>query len=120
MAIGEVAKTATTKQLEQILWQLEDQERQERAYRAEQSSFRSLFLTYVRDYLQLLRERRGHYESSLSALELYANEVANDAAVQQASLGASKELQKESADLCDSVLRFYEYHNQRHSELKKS
>jgi len=119
-AVGLVEKSASTALLEQMLQQLGTQEQQEGNYRSEQYAFRTHFLAYVRDYLQLLKERRGHYESSLSALELYSNEVANDAAVQHGSLEASKDLEREDKDLCDSILRFYDNHNQRRQELKQA
>jgi hypothetical protein len=116
IAVGAAEKPASAALLEQMLQQLEAQEQQEGSYRAEQSAFRSHFLAYVRDYLQLLKERRGHYESSLSALELYSNEVANDAAVQHGSLDASRDLEREDRELCDSILRFYDRHGQRRQE----
>ncbi|CAK0815522.1 unnamed protein product [Prorocentrum cordatum] len=113
-------KSASTALMEQMLQQLGAQEQQESSYRSEQAAFRTHFLTYVRDYLQLLKERRGHYESSMSALELYSNEVANDAAVQHGSLEASRDLEREDKELCDSILRFYDRHNQRRQELKQA
>jgi len=119
-AVGLLDKSASTALLEQMLQQLGAQEQQESSYRSEQSAFRAHFLAYVRDYLQLLKERRGHYESSLSALELYSNEVANDASVQHGSLEASKDLEREDKELCDSILRFYDNHNQRRQELKQA
>jgi hypothetical protein len=120
IAVGASDKAASTALLEKILTQLETQEQDERQYRAEQSSFRGHFLAYVKGYLQLLKERRGHYESSLSALELYSGEVANDAAVQHGSLEASKDLEREDKELCDTIMKFYDFHNQRRDDLKKA
>lgn len=106
--------------LEEVIKDLRAQEVGERAYRSAEATFRGSFLTYARSYLQLLRERRGHYETSLSALELYAEEVENDKAVQAESLGTGTQLRKESGELCADILRFYERHKQRRLELSKA
>lgn len=105
--------------LGQMLGELRAQERGEGMYRATEVAFRSAFLSYARSYLQLLRERRGHYESSLSALELYADEVESDAAAQADSLRSGEELGKEGSDLCKGILRSYDARSQRRQELSK-
>jgi hypothetical protein len=110
-------RTAATALLQQMLQGLEKQDEVEHAYREATAVFRASFLSYVREYLQLLKERRAHYESSLSALELYSTEVANDATRESESVATGTELKKESQDLCDSILRFYKQHNKRRQEL---
>lgn len=104
--------------LEQMLKDLQAQEVGERTYRATEVAFRQSFLAYAGSYLQLLRESRGHYESSLSALELYAEEVESDTVAQADSLASGKELQKESEDLCAGILRFYGHHKRRRDDLR--
>jgi hypothetical protein len=113
-------RSAATALLQQMLQDLEKQDAGERAYREATTAFRGNFLSYVREYLQLLKERRAHYESSLSALELYSTEVANDANVQSDSVATGTELKKESTDLCDSILKFYQSHNRRRAELSNA
>merc|ERR1719215_1974796 len=103
-----------------MLKELQAQEAGERAYRATEVVFRGAFLAYARSYLQLLRESRGHYESSLSALELYNEEVSNDAVAQADSLKTEKELQAESAELCQGILHLYDHHKQRRDDLSRA
>lgn len=105
--------------LERMLQELQAQELGERTYRASEVAFRGAFLSYGRSYLQLLRESRGHYESSLGALELYAEEVQSDAVAQADSLATGKELQKENKELCQGILRFYSHHKRRQQELTR-
>lgn len=111
---------ASSALLEQMLKELQAQEVGERSYRASEVAFRSSFLAYARSYLQLLKESRGHYESSLSALELYAEEVQSDAVAQADSLATGKELHIESAELCQFVLHFYSHHKKRRQELSQT
>lgn len=106
--------------LEQMLKDLQAQEVGERAYRATEAAFRGSFLAYASGYLQLLRESRGHYQSSLSALELYAEEVESDAVAQTDSLASGKELRKESEALCEGFLRFYSQHKRRRDDLSRA
>lgn len=106
--------------LEQMLKELQEQQAGEHSYRTSEVAFRGSFLGYAQSYLQLLRESRGHYEISLSALELYADEVQGDVAAQMESLATGKELQKESAELCRGILRFHGRHKRRREELSQA
>jgi len=117
-SLGE--KSAAIALLDQLHKELSAQEQWEAHYREEQSAFHASFLDYVGDYLQVLRERRGHYEHSLSALELYVSEVQGDAAAGAQALGTSGELASERKELCESIKRFYERHHQRHLKLADS
>lgn len=97
--------------------ELEVQEGWERTYREQESSLNAAFLEYVRNYMEMLQERRGHYERSLSALELYSSEVEGDVAAQSGALRTSGELEGESQDLCDGILKFYDSFHQRRLKL---
>jgi len=116
----ETSGPAASALLEQMLKELQAQEVGERSYRAAEVAFRGSFLAYARSYLQLLRESRGHYESTLSALELYAEEVESDAVAQADSLSTGEELRKESAALCVQIMRFHGHHRQRRQELSRA
>lgn len=113
-------KPAVTALLQQLLQDLEAQERGEEAYRLEATAFHRSFLNYVQEYLQLLRERRSHCETSLSALKLYYTDVASDAKIQQSAVKAGGELEKESKDLCNSIMDFYQRHSKRRLELSNA
>lgn len=106
--------------LEQMLKALQEQEEGERSYRATEVAFRGAFLAYARSYLQLLRESHGHYEGSLSALELYAEEVRSDSLAQSESLVTGKELQKEGQQLCEGILKLYSRNRHRREELRRA
>jgi hypothetical protein len=113
-------KPAVTALLQQLLQDLEAQERGEEAYRLEATAFHRSFLNYVQEYLQLLQERRSHCETSLSALKLYYTDVASDAKIQQGAVKAGGELETESKDLCNSIMDFYQRHSKRRLELSKA
>lgn len=104
----------------QMSKELERQEEMELSYRSAEVAFRGAFLAYAGNYVQLLRERRNHYSSSLSSLELYADEVEGDLASQADAINSGKELKKESKDLCEDLLSFYERHRAARAELSRS
>jgi len=106
--------------LEQMLKELQAQEVGERSYRSTEVAFRGSFLAYARSYLQLLRESRGHYESTLSALELYSEEVESDAVAQADSLTTGKALRAESEELCQGIMHFYSHHKKRRQDLSQA
>lgn len=120
VALTDAGGRASGALLEQMLRELQAQEAGEHAYRAAEVTFRGTFLAYAQSYLQLLRESRGHYESSLSALELYAEEVESDVASQEDSLSMGAQLQKESTELCQGILRFYGLHKRRYEGLSRT
>jgi hypothetical protein len=103
--------------LKQLAKQFTEQEQKERAYREQQGAFKGAFLQYVQDYVQLLKDRENHYEDALAALELYADELSNDEVGQKDSLTSAAELKQENVDLCSSILKFYEHHTKRRTEL---
>lgn len=111
---------AATALLNQMHQEMMHQEEQERIYRSEESAFRSSFTAYVKNFLQLLRESRNHYDASVAALELYMSEVSGDASAQADVLASSAELGKQSRDLCDSILRFYDKRSKRRQDLTNS
>lgn len=106
--------------LRQLLSDLGTQEKQERAYRQEEHALRTAFLAYTKDYLELLRERRSHYENTISSLELYGEDVASDATSENDSLSTGEELKSEVEDLCDTVAKFYQRQDRRRKELSES
>jgi len=112
-----VAATALLNQMHQ---EMMHQEEQERSYRKEEAAFRDIFAAYVKNFLQLLRESRNHYDASVAALELYVSEVSGDASAQADVLASSAELGKQSRELCDSILRFYEQRSRRRQDLTSS
>lgn len=103
--------------LKQLLKEIGAQEAKEQSYLAQQSSFKTAFLQYAQNYIQLLTDRQNHYQDSLAALELHADELGNDELSQSDSLSSSDELKSESKDLCDSVLKFEDEHTKRRQEL---
>jgi len=105
--------------LYRMLQEVQSQDAKEREYRSEEVNAKDSFMAYTRGYLQLLQERRGHYQSSLSALELYSDEVESDAAAQAATLGTDGELQKESRELCAGIMLSYRRHSNRRKELSR-
>jgi len=111
---------AATALLNQMHQEMMHQEEQERSYRSEEAAFRSSFQAYVKNFLQLLRESRNHYDASVAALELYMSEVSGDASAQADVLASSTELGKQSRDLCDSILRFYDQRSKRRQDLTNS
>jgi len=111
---------AATALLNQMHQEMMHQEEQERSYRTEEAAFHNLFKGYVKNFLQLLRESRNHYDASVAALELYMSEVSGDASAQEDVLASSAELGKQSRDLCDSILRFYEKRSLRRQDLTNS
>ena len=112
--------TPTVAFLRQMLSDLGVQEKHERAYRAEEQRLRGSFLEYTKSYLELLRERRGHYESEISSLELYSEDVSGDSAAEGDSLGTGQQLKAEVEDLCDTVAKFYSTHDKRRKELSEA
>jgi len=114
------AASATVALLQQLTAELGDQETKERAYRAQQTSMQEDFNEYTRGYATLLQERKLRYKSSVSALELYATELASDIALRSATLANGADLGKAGQELCDSVLAFYKRHDQRRTELSKA
>jgi hypothetical protein len=89
----------------------------ERAYEAQQLALEREDAAFTRDYNQLLTERKLHYQSSLSALELYASEIVGDANTKQAALANGAQLQDAGQDLCDSIMTFYKKHTARREHL---
>mmetsp|Transcript_62816 Transcript_62816/g.141900 ORF Transcript_62816/g.141900 Transcript_62816/m.141900 type:complete len:658 (-) Transcript_62816:67-2040(-) len=112
-----VESSAAAALMGQMYKQLQTLEETEREYRAVEASFKASLVAYLEGYHQLLQERRVHFQSSLSALELYTSEVAGDMAEQSASLGMSGDIDKQDKDLCDSILKFYANFAERHAQL---
>lgn len=104
----------------QMLKELRREDETEKAYRSTEMAFRDAFLSYSGSYVQLLHERRGHYASSLSSLELYASEVDSDLASQESAVNSGNELQKERKEVCAALVAMCEKHRTRHAELAKS
>jgi len=105
--------------LYQMLQDLQAQDAKEREYRSMEVNSKGAFFSYKQGYLQLLQERRSHYESSLSALELYADEVESDAAAQAETISTDGDLQKQSEDLCAGLMRSYAHHTRQRKELSR-
>jgi len=103
--------------LKQLLKTLSAQEMKEQGYLSQQNSFKISFLQYAQDYVQLLKDRQNHYDDSLAVLELYADELGNDELSQSDSLTSSQELKQENVELCNSILKFYDDHTKRRTEL---
>jgi len=107
-----------------LLFQLLKQLRRENAvdaeYRSRQSAYRQDFMAYSGSYAQLLHERRGHYESSLSSLELYASEVDSDLTSQEHALKSGDGLQQERQEVCAGIVAMYDKQRARHAELARA
>lgn len=97
--------------------ELNKQDVAEKAYRGREATFQASFDQYVTSYMQLLEERRSHYEGAASALSLYTGELDADAAAQRGSLHTSSEMRKEGQGLCDAILAFYQQHGKRRDQL---
>jgi len=123
---GEVARvelpagTSVDFVLQALLRQLKTQEAKEHAYMKQQQTFKAAFSQYTQEYTRLLVERRNHYESTLSALELYNSELGGDLSGVRQALGTSKGLRNESRSLCDGLLKFYEARAKRRSALSSA
>jgi len=105
--------------LVRMLQELGNQETHEREYRATEVAFKGAFAAYSGNYLELLQERRGHYESALSSLELYAGEVESDAAAEADTIESSKELATEGTGICQGMLQAYASESKRRQDLSK-
>lgn len=103
--------------MRQLLEEFKEQEALDKSYRAKQRVFKTAFLQYVEDYVQLLGDRRNHYQDTLAALHLYAEELGSDETSQMDALTDSEELQRENADLCQGIMQFYERHEKQRREL---
>mmetsp|Transcript_31446 Transcript_31446/g.91934 ORF Transcript_31446/g.91934 Transcript_31446/m.91934 type:complete len:728 (-) Transcript_31446:89-2272(-) len=103
--------------LVKMMQELRRQDEMELAYRVAEMNFRKTFVAYAGNYIQLLHERHGHYMSSLSALELYANEVEADLATQTDALSTRTELRQQNHELCAGLASYYDKHRAHASEL---
>jgi len=85
----------------------------EKAYKAQHASMKQDLLEYTQLYEQLLADRRVHYGATLSSLNEYAAELAEDKRARAGNLGEDGELQAEGQDLCDTILNFFKRHEER-------
>merc|ERR1719440_870386 len=65
---GNGVHAGTAELLQTLAEDISEQEVKEHAYQIQQDAFQSEFLDYVKDYTQLLEERRRHYEVSRGVL----------------------------------------------------
>lgn len=106
--------------LQELQQELHAQDTAVREYEKKQSAFKTQFQQYVTGYLQLLKERERHYQSSLSSLNLYADELGSHENTQTEALKGEDELNHGSEDLCDTIMSFYERRTKRRTELRAS
>lgn len=115
------SERVSTAHLMQTLSQdMSTQETKEKIYRKQQHLFEAAFSSYVKEYEQLLADRRRHYESSVGVLELHVSELGSDLLAQKQILGTGRQLREQSAGLCESVLHFYDKHAKMRADLSKS
>jgi hypothetical protein len=114
------AGVSTVQLMQSLMQDIMAQDAKESIYRANQERFQSEFARYVKDYSQLLQERRRHYESSLGVLDLHVSELANDLLAQQQTFNTGHDLQVQSRGLCESVLKFYEKHTKTRADLSSA
>lgn len=114
------AGVSTVQLMQSLMQDIMAQDAKESIYRANQERFQSEFARYVKDYSQLLQERRRHYESSLGVLDLHVSELANDLLAQEQTFNTGHDLQVQSRGLCESVLKFYEKHAKTRADLSSA
>jgi len=118
--VAEKSDLATTPVLT-LLTQLSDitkeHELQERSYRMQQTALKKAISQYLHEYSQSLKERGFQYKDTLAALELHADEIADDDAGQKDSLVSSTELEEEDKELCKGITSAYDNQSKRRLEL---
>jgi len=103
--------------LRQLAEVTKEHELQERSYRQHQNAFKNSVVQYLDDYSQSLKERQLQYKDTLVALQLHADEIADDEAGQKDSLVSSVELEEEDKDLCQGITQAYDDHSKRRLDL---